>query len=96
MSNDAAIHLFRQIDVNGDGQLESYELRAWLEAKGEETLANSLFDNLDTNSDGVVSLQEFVAGFEQTKLRKIAEDESKLLSSPETSPVLRAVRPFAS
>lgn len=91
MSNDAAIQLFRQIDVNGDGQLESYELRAWLEAKGEETLANSLFDNLDTNSDGVVSLQEFVAGFEQTKLRKIAEDESKLLSSPETSPVLRAV-----
>ncbi|XRB15362.1 EF-hand domain-containing protein [Pseudoscourfieldia marina] len=92
MSNDTAAEiLFRQIDVNGDGQLEKSELRAWLEAKGEETLANSLFDNLDTNSDGVVSLQEFVAGFEQTKLRKIAEDESKLLSSPETSPVLRAV-----
>ena len=36
----------RQVDTNGDGVLSAYELRAWLELNGEESLGNSLFSAL--------------------------------------------------
>ena len=64
-SSERARLLFEQVDTNGDGVLSAYELRAWLELNGEESLGNSLFSALDTDGDGVVSLKEFSDGFDK-------------------------------
>ena len=64
-SSETARLLFEQVDTNGDGVLSAYEIRAWLELNGEETLGNSLFSALDTDGDGVVSLKEFSDGFDK-------------------------------
>ena len=45
-SSERARLLFEQVDTNGDGVLSAYELRAWLELNGEESLGNSLFSAL--------------------------------------------------
>ena len=83
-ASSVARQIFEDIDVNGDRVLSSDELRAWLERKGEEALSNQLFALLDTDGDGVVTLQEFVDGFcnLQGKLAKIVSGNS---------PVFRAV-----
>ena len=62
--------LFAQMDANGDGELSLHEMRAYIELKGEEPLANELFAELDTNQDGVVSFEEFLDGFDKVRRKK--------------------------
>ena len=74
----------RQVDANGDGLLSLHELRAWLELNGEESLGNSLFSALDTDGDGVMTLEEFSEGFEQV----IKHKKDTLRSTEHVFPLL--------
>ena len=94
-SSQRARLLFEQVDTNGDGVLSAYELRAWLERNGEESLGNSLFSALDTDGDGVVSLKEFSEGFEQVIQHKKDRLGSTEHVFPQLSVRLAWLRRFA-
>lgn len=56
--------IFKQFDADGNGTLDHSELKAAFEAAGrpadDETIAAAL-TKLDTDGDGVVSMEEFKA-----------------------------------
>ena len=59
---------FDEIDTNKDGYITKDELRAMLSGLGEpagEALVNEMMWNADTNADGKVSFNEFVAAATQ-------------------------------
>lgn len=49
--------MIAQFDTNGDGQLDDAE-----RAAAHEAMAKKRFEAMDTNKDGVLSLDEFKAG----------------------------------
>ena len=55
--------VFAQLDRNGDGALSSSEFYDALENMGYAQAANKLLAEIDLNSDGVVTFDEFVVGF---------------------------------
>ncbi len=52
--------IFKQLDVNGDGELTKDEIPA-----DKKTLADRLFRNADKNNDGKLTAAEFKAGLEK-------------------------------
>jgi len=58
---------FKSADTNGNGKLSQLELKIALRSGGlfgDEV--NALFEHLDTNNDGHISLEEFVAAVQMT------------------------------
>jgi Ca2+-binding EF-hand superfamily protein len=56
------------LDVNGDGMVQKDEILKILKEPGfsiQETEA--LFKSVDVNSDGKISVQEFLAGFQKSQ-----------------------------
>lgn len=54
--------VFKKFDVNGNGALEVSELKAAFDAAGRtasEALIKQCYKKLDTDKDGVISLEEF-------------------------------------
>ena len=55
---------YAAIDENKDGDLSTRELRRYLTNQGMDAReADQLVKKLDVNGDGVISLDEFTAGF---------------------------------
>ena len=59
-----AVASFSAIDLDGDGQITHDELRSHLRGCGYSmSAANTIFAALDTNEDGVLTLEELADGF---------------------------------
>jgi len=52
--------LFARMDANGDGTIETSELRAWIRAMPAR-IRDARFKSLDANGDGKITADEFVA-----------------------------------
>ena len=80
LEDDAsADSLFKIVDRDGNGVIESGELLLHLLVAGQEADSISeLFQSLDTDADGVISRDEWSAGFEQYK---------SLASTPRATPM---------
>lgn len=64
-----ANYVFKQIDVNGDGEIDQEELRELfkaLDAHVTETELEEVFSTLDVNGDGVISFEEFNKWYTQS------------------------------
>ena len=62
---------FRQMDMNGDGQVSKQELDAFLKTKGVDdghrgTIVTELFDMCDVDQSGLIDLNEFVGHYLET------------------------------
>ena len=55
--------VFEQIDRDGDGSLSAGEFYDALESFGYAAAAETLLKEMDLNSDGIISFDEFVAGY---------------------------------
>jgi Ca2+-binding EF-hand superfamily protein len=54
--------------VNGDGMIQKDELFKVLKESGfSRQEAEALFKSVDVNSDGKISIQEFLAGFQMSQ-----------------------------
>lgn len=63
--------IFKEADTNKNGTLEGEELVEYLMAKGETpSNVQLLLSKLDTDKDGIVSLQEWRVGWEAGTLAK--------------------------
>ena len=67
LDEGSAESLFKELDADGTGSIEPWELLR-LKATGDEhglseQAVDALFTALDTNHDGVISLQEFIDGW---------------------------------
>lgn len=59
---------FQQLDVNQRGAVSYDEFRPWCHGKGiSERNAQEIFEIVDRNGDGLVSYQELVSAFEESK-----------------------------
>jgi Ca2+-binding EF-hand superfamily protein len=66
MSNlkDKLIEAFKEIDSNRDGMIHKEELdKILMELGVSHKEADDLFKLVDVNSDGKISVEEFLAGF---------------------------------
>ena len=71
--------IFDQIDTDKSGTIEPMELMCYLLGQGQEhESVSQLFAVMDQNSDGVISRDEFLAGFD------------KLTAAESSAPVLKA------
>ena len=56
--------MFAMVDLNGDGEISTVELKRHLLSIGyTEAASDAVFNSLDTNSDGGISRQEMREGF---------------------------------
>mmetsp|Transcript_16666 Transcript_16666/g.43032 ORF Transcript_16666/g.43032 Transcript_16666/m.43032 type:complete len:685 (+) Transcript_16666:53-2107(+) len=55
--------LFKELDVDGDGQLSLEELQKACRKLGDEALGDQLLELLDTKKNGAVDFEEFCTGF---------------------------------
>lgn len=65
-----ANYVFKQIDANGDGEVDKEELRELfrvLECHVTEDELDEVFSTLDVNSDGIISFEEFNKWYVHTK-----------------------------
>ncbi|MFL2983963.1 MAG: EF-hand domain-containing protein [Candidatus Poseidoniaceae archaeon] len=74
--------VFRQLDKNGDGNININELRSEVESFIEESLSDEemdhLFERLDDDGDGFIDMYEFIENLEEYE---DSEDEETSLSS---------------
>ena len=74
--------VFRQLDKNGDGNININELRSEVETLIEESLTDEemdhLFERLDDDGDGFIDMYEFIENLEEYE---DFEDEESSLSS---------------
>ena len=69
---------FDEIDLDGDGYIDLLELSLALEQR-----AYVLFDRIDSNNDGLISLEEVVANQDyQINLRRVIRACIEELSDP--------------
>jgi len=70
--------VFKQFDVNGDGQLDAQEIAAMMKHIGKSPIeAKELMADMDENGDGVISKEEFKTMHAIGKLSTSQEDIKK-------------------
>ena len=73
--------MFRAMDLDGNGSLDSAEFAGHLSDMGLGSgEIDALFQHLDTDSDGLVSLEEFVEGW--PKYKKAGRNQTSLAAAP--------------
>jgi Ca2+-binding EF-hand superfamily protein len=59
---------FQQLDVNQRGAISYDEFRPWCRGRGiSDRNAQDIFEIVDRDGDGLVSYQELVSAFEESK-----------------------------
>lgn len=59
-----ADEIFRELDINNDGEISNDELRSYLEGRGSSPqVIRGLFTAIDSNADGAISLEEMRFAF---------------------------------
>lgn len=53
--------VFQKADSDSDGQISKSEFKSALPSGTDRATANQVFDSMDTNQDGVVTAQEYMA-----------------------------------
>jgi len=70
--------VFKQFDINGDGQLGSNEIAAMMKHLGlNKTEAQEWLKNVDDNGDGIISIDEFTTAAVVGKLGNSSNEEIK-------------------
>lgn len=76
-------HLFRTMDVDGDGRIILEEVRAWLELFGQDpAYAEIVFQRCDLNQDGHISAQEWNILIDQFFYSDNPDDPGNFLFGP--------------
>lgn len=90
--SDALKDLFGQIDGNNDGSISKSEFENALGAGGTNTKnADSVFNKLDTDGDGQVSLKELTAALISSKPKHAHHGKKPDGSEAATDPLLKAL-----
>jgi Ca2+-binding EF-hand superfamily protein len=72
MNNDYLTQLYREHDVDGSGDLDYDEVLPLFQQQGFSTLRHvtrQLFDEMDTNGDGILSVEEFLESLDLVRAR---------------------------
>ena len=69
-TNEELIQTFKELDLNGDGQITTKEFRTAMSARGEaitDPEIESIFADADTDQDGQISLSEFTEAWNRAE-----------------------------
>jgi Ca2+-binding EF-hand superfamily protein len=69
-TNDELIRTFKELDLNGDGQITMQEFQVAMTARGEEITdleIESIFADADSDQDGQISLAEFTEAWNRAE-----------------------------
>jgi Ca2+-binding EF-hand superfamily protein len=68
--NEELVQTFKELDVNGDGQITTQEFRTAMSARGEavtDAEIESIFADADSDKDGKISLTEFTEAWNRVE-----------------------------
>jgi Ca2+-binding EF-hand superfamily protein len=69
-TNDELVQTFKELDLNGDGQITMQEFQRAMTDRGEEVTEpelESIFADADSNHDGKISLAEFTEAWNRAE-----------------------------
>ena len=62
------MQVFEKADSDGDGKISKSDFETALPEGTDSATANKVFDSMDTNQDGVVDAQEYMAAMQKTDM----------------------------
>jgi len=69
-TNEELVQTFKELDLNGDGQITMKEFQVAMTARGEEITdpeIRSIFADADSDRDGQISLAEFTEAWNRAE-----------------------------
>jgi Ca2+-binding EF-hand superfamily protein len=69
-TNEDLIQTFKELDLNGDGQITMKEFQVAMTARGEAVTdpeIESIFADADSDKDGLISLTEFTEAWNRAE-----------------------------